>query len=92
MKKVDVIQIVKTTVQCDNPECGWSIEANPPDWLNKKCPKCGISVIITEEDLKIFHAVRALKKAFGQTETVNDEEPKYETVKIDTSVLRKNNL
>lgn len=45
-------------VKCDNPNCGWIDERDMSlgelkQWVGKRCPECGKSVIVTQEEYNL---------------------------------------
>ena len=45
-------------VKCDNPNCGWIDEHGISldelkQWVGKRCPECGKSIIVTQEEYNL---------------------------------------
>lgn len=87
MKKA--IEINVHGIQCDNPGCDYANEDVQydqfPEWVNKKCPKCGCN-LLTQEDLDALHRVMELADLLNEKigPVSGDPEPlKKITLKMD---------
>ncbi len=77
-------------IQCDNPNCDYTI-LNPTkdpfvsidEYLNTPCPKCGEN-LLTEEDLKKYKkalsVVKFLNKWFGWLTIFNSKKAEYKKI------------
>lgn len=85
-----------TNVKCD--ACEWRLlKVNVFAWHNVLCPRCGKSIICTDEDIEMAEKIQALVEAglFKNATADGGKETKGKppllsfSVRVDTSALRK---
>lgn len=62
MKAIDLHSII---VVCD--DCDFEVEAEPKEYLNKSCPKCGAKNLITENDIITHNIMVNLSNIMNET-------------------------